>query len=93
MVDLFGGGGSTLLAAARTGRRANLVEIDPLWCDVIRHRWTAWALEAGEDPGPGRLTLEDHPQLLGKAAGGKAAKRTRKPAKAKPSSSSPEGEG
>lgn len=89
VVDLFGGGGSTLLAAARTNRRAYLVEIDPLWCDVIRHRWTAWALEAGEDPGPGRLTLENHPQLLGKASGTKPAKRSRKPAKpkAKPSSS------
>ena len=82
VVDLFGGGGSTLLAAARKERRAYLVEIDPLWCDVIRHRWTAWALEAGQDPGTGALVLEDAPQLLGKAAGGKPTPRSRK-AKAK----------
>lgn len=79
VVDLFGGGGSTLLAAARKERVAYLVEIDPLWCDVIRHRWTAWAIEAGQDPGPGALVLEDATQLLGKAAGGKPAARTRQP--------------
>lgn len=82
VVDLFGGGGSTLLAAAQSNRIAYLSEIDPVWCDVIRHRWTLWAREAGVDPGPGALVLEGGPQLLGKAAGGPPAKRTRK-AKAK----------
>lgn len=58
VVDLFGGGGSTLLACARLERRARLTEIDPNWCDVIRHRWTAWAKAAGVDPGPGALELD-----------------------------------
>lgn len=56
--DAFGGSGTTLLAAARTGRIARLVELDPRFCDVIRDRWTRWATEAGVDPGPGALLLE-----------------------------------
>lgn len=39
VLDLFGGSGSTLIAAARAGRRAVLVEKDPGYCDVIRRRW------------------------------------------------------
>jgi DNA modification methylase len=40
VLDAFGGSGSTLIAAARTGRRARLVELDPKYCDVIRQRWS-----------------------------------------------------
>ena len=39
VLDVFGGSGSTLIAAARTGRHALLVELDPKFCDVIRARW------------------------------------------------------
>lgn len=39
VLDLFGGSGSTLIAAERCGRRANVMEIDPGWCDVIRKRY------------------------------------------------------
>ena len=39
VLDLFGGSGSTLIAAEPTGRRAFLMEIDPLYCDVIVQRW------------------------------------------------------
>jgi DNA modification methylase len=39
VLDLFGGSGSTLIAAEQTGRRAFLMEIDPLYCDVIVERW------------------------------------------------------
>src|SRR5262245_46403704 len=40
VLDLFGGSGSTLIAAEQTGRRAYLTEIDPLYCDVIVERWS-----------------------------------------------------
>jgi DNA modification methylase len=39
VVDLFGGSGSTLIAAEQTGRKAFLMEIDPAYSDVIVERW------------------------------------------------------
>jgi DNA modification methylase len=39
VLDLFAGSGSTLIAAEQLGRQAFLMEIDPLYCDVIATRW------------------------------------------------------
>ncbi len=39
VLDLFGGSGSTLIAAQQTGRKAFLMELDPLYCDVIVQRF------------------------------------------------------
>jgi DNA modification methylase len=39
VLDLFGGSGSTLIAAQQTGRRAFLMELDPLYADVIVQRF------------------------------------------------------
>ena len=39
VLDPFGGSGTTLIAAARSGRIAYLMELDPRYCDVIRKRW------------------------------------------------------
>ena len=38
-MDLFGGSGSTLVAAEQTGRKAFLMELDAPYCDVIVERW------------------------------------------------------
>jgi DNA modification methylase len=43
VLDLFAGSGSTLIAAEQTGRRAFLLELDPLYCDVIIKRWEQFA--------------------------------------------------
>lgn len=43
VLDLFGGSGSTLIAAHKTGRRAFVCELDPLYCDRIIARWEAYA--------------------------------------------------
>ena len=53
--DPFLGGGTTLIAAARTGRRCYGMEISPAYCDVIRKRWGDYARGAGIDPGPDAL--------------------------------------
>ena len=39
VLDLFGGSGSTLIACEQLGRRAYLMELDTLYCDVIVQRW------------------------------------------------------
>lgn len=39
VLDLFGGSGSTLIAAEQTGRRAFLMELDAPYCDVIVQRF------------------------------------------------------
>jgi DNA modification methylase len=39
VLDLFGGSGTTLIAAERTGRSARLMELDPRYVDVIVERW------------------------------------------------------
>ena len=39
VLDLFGGSGSTLIAAEQTGRKAFLMELDPPYCDVIVERY------------------------------------------------------
>jgi site-specific DNA-methyltransferase (adenine-specific) len=55
VIDPFGGSGTTLIAAAQTGRRARLVELDPKYCDVIRRRWTRYAKENNLEAGAGAL--------------------------------------
>jgi DNA modification methylase len=43
VLDLFGGSGSTLIAAHKTGRKAFLCELDPVYCDRIIARWETYA--------------------------------------------------
>lgn len=39
VLDIFGGAGSTLIAAEKTGRRCRMMELDPKYVDVIVKRW------------------------------------------------------
>ena len=39
ILDLFGGSGSTLIAAEQVKRRCYTMELDPKYCDVIIKRW------------------------------------------------------
>jgi len=49
VIDLFGGSGSTLIGCEQTGRHAFLMELDTLYCDVIRKRWAEFVHGAGCD--------------------------------------------
>jgi DNA modification methylase len=52
VLDLFAGSGSTLIAAERLGRKAFLMEIDPLYSDVIVTRWEQFTGHKAERVGP-----------------------------------------
>ena len=56
VLDLFGGSGSTLIAAQMAGRVARLMEIDPKYCDVIVKRW--------EDFTGNKATLDNSPEAM-----------------------------
>ena len=55
ILDLFGGSGSTLIAAEKNGIKCFMMEQNPRYCDVIRKRWTKWAKENGREVGSGGL--------------------------------------
>ena len=46
VLDSFGGSGTTLIAAHKSGRRARLMELDPKYVDVIIRRWQTWSGES-----------------------------------------------
>ena len=48
VLDLFGGSGLTLIAAEKTGRRAHLCELAPVYCDRTLRRWEAYAKDDEE---------------------------------------------
>jgi DNA modification methylase len=55
VLDCFGGSGTTMIAAERTGRRAVLLEIDPAYADVIVRRWQETTVEAAVLEGDDRI--------------------------------------
>jgi site-specific DNA-methyltransferase (adenine-specific) len=57
VLDLFGGSGTTAIAAHKAGRLARLMELDPRYCDVIVKRWQQFTgktatLESTGEPFP-----------------------------------------
>jgi DNA modification methylase len=58
VLDLFGGSGSTLIACEQHGRRAHLMELDPLYCDVIVQRWQSFAGKKAERCAAAKIQLE-----------------------------------
>jgi DNA modification methylase len=54
VLDSFAGSGSTLIACAKSGRQARLVELDAKYCDVIVRRWQEWAGATAVLEGDGR---------------------------------------
>jgi DNA modification methylase len=54
VMDLFGGSGSTLIAAEKTNRTCYMMELDPKYCDVIIQRWENLTGEKAELVNAGR---------------------------------------
>jgi DNA modification methylase len=46
VLDPFGGSGTTLIAAEKSGRVARLMELDPRYVDVVVRRWQEWTGKA-----------------------------------------------
>jgi DNA modification methylase len=65
VLDPFGGSGSTLIACAKTGRGARLIELDPKYCDVIVQRWQDWTGDAA--------VLEENGRSFGEIGGAREA--------------------
>jgi DNA modification methylase len=59
VLDLFGGSGSTLIGAEQTGRKAFLMELDPLYCDVIVERFEKFSGKKAE-----RIPAEGHAEIV-----------------------------
>jgi len=47
VLDLFGGSGTTLIAAEKNGRQSRLMELDTKYCDVIIKRWQDFSGKQG----------------------------------------------
>lgn len=58
VLDPFGGSGSTLIAAEKTGRHARLLELDPGYVDVIVNRWQDYTGGTAVSLNDGRLFAE-----------------------------------
>lgn len=56
VLDLFGGSGTTLIACEKSNRVARLMELDPIYCDVIVQRWQEYTGQ--------RATLESTGQVF-----------------------------
>lgn len=58
VLDSFGGSGTTVIAAEKNGRHACLMELDPIYVDVIVRRWQAFTGKDATLEGDGRTFAE-----------------------------------
>jgi len=55
IADPFGGSGTSIIASEMTGRTCSMIELDPRYCDLIRRRWTRFAIKNNLGAGKGAL--------------------------------------
>jgi DNA modification methylase len=65
VLDVFGGSGTTLIAAESNGRRARLLEYDPSYCDTIVQRWETYTGKPATLDGDGRAFEDLAAERLG----------------------------
>ena len=63
VLDPFGGSGSTLIAAEKTGRAARMIEYDPLYCDTIVRRWQNFTGKQAALASTGQTFKEREPEV------------------------------
>lgn len=64
VADIFGGSGTTMIAAEQLGRRCRMMELDPHYCDVILYRWeTFTGKKARLIDGPGTMEKKDQDSI------------------------------
>jgi DNA modification methylase len=63
ILDAFGGSGTTLVAAERTGRRGYAIELDPHYCDVIARRLQKVVVHDAVHVGTGQTFVEMAAQI------------------------------
>ena len=73
VLDGFGGSGSTLMAAEKTGCCARLIEYDPLYCDTIVRRWERFTGKSATLAGTGQEFEELADQRRGASPSEEAA--------------------
>jgi DNA modification methylase len=89
VLDVFGGSGSTLIAAHKSGRRGRLAELDPLYVDRIVRRWQAYA----DDDAILKTTGETFDQVARRRHVEQAGNRDRTPKPAHPRQTNPSDRG
>ena len=67
VLDPFGGSGTTLIAAEKTGRRSRLIELEPRYVDVVVRRWEELTGQAAVHASTGR-TFTDTASQIGASA-------------------------
>ena len=68
VLDPFGGSGTILIAAERTGRKARALEIDPAYVDVAVRRWQAYAGKSAVLAGSGETFEATQDRRVAKTA-------------------------
>lgn len=68
VLDSFGGSGTTLIATQKHGRLARLMELDPVYCDVIVRRWQAFTGKSAVLESDGRTFAEVEAAARGEKA-------------------------
>lgn len=59
VIDPCGGSGTTIIAAAKTGRQARIIELDPKYVDVTVRRWEKWSGQTARHGVTGRSFAEE----------------------------------
>lgn len=68
VIDLFGGSGSTLIAAEKLHRKAYLMELDPSYVAVIVSRWEKYTGQKAELICSGKTKAVKSPRMRNKAS-------------------------